>query len=263
MDSLRLLKTPNGNIVVEESVYFKNLTNKYITDKLPDLKDDIESRTHYPTGVTFDDIDHRIYIPKGFAENAELIVLVENPVNKIVNSSNELGITIERVINMTRQTSRLIEDLVDKGVKSIKFVSAYDQDTITDLTELDSIPPVTPTNDISSEDLNAINSKFEKDVELFDRVSTESFIETYEGVEIPEVITARQLKLQLHLEGELEFVELVIGQADEITKIEWATSTEFRRDWHSLQMMVETLSEVSDHWSDEYVNHLFIKASNL
>lgn len=76
--------------------------------------------------------------------------------------------------------------------------------------------------------------------------------------EVPQVISARQVRLILLQQGLLETVKAMIEQQEEAVRIEWEYATEFRRDNPLLTGLAANLG-----LTDEQIDEFFIAASQF
>lgn len=89
---------------------------------------------------------------------------------------------------------------------------------------------------------------------------TEAEFDVYmKPILLPKVVTMRQARLALLDAGLLSTVESAItGGQDEALKIEWEYATEVRRDWQSLEDLVNSMG-----MPDDALDDLFILAGSL
>jgi hypothetical protein len=93
-------------------------------------------------------------------------------------------------------------------------------------------------------------------------MTDEEIAELTPVVSVPREVTAWQGKTALEMDGHLLDIETIImsmsGQTGASARKDWFSATSWKRDWP----LIKYLQQIND-WSDEYVDQLFITASNL
>jgi hypothetical protein len=77
-------------------------------------------------------------------------------------------------------------------------------------------------------------------------------------VQVPTVVSPRQIKLALHAQGLLDSIEAFVAQADRSVQINWESAVEWQRDNELLNSMATAFGLDSTQ-----VDQLFILAASL
>jgi len=98
----------------------------------------------------------------------------------------------------------------------------------------------------------------EETPELIDGKWTQKWAVDEVPIPVPQIISARQVRLILLQQGRLETVKAMIEQQEEAVRIEWEYATEFRRDNPLLTGLAANLG-----LTDEQIDEFFIAAAQL
>ncbi len=259
-----VLKLKNNKSLVCPEFLDSKVVSNTIINADPEFKEDIDSRTHYPEGVTFEDVDHSMFI-EGGVDKKGVIVLVIDPVERVkLALAEDPEATVDSVLDNLTPISHHAYDSGLDSARTITYVDAKDTASVTALVGVDvSADDLESDVELSEEDVVKIKEELKEDVEIYESLKDGVF-EARVGEVVPEKVSSRQFKLQLNKQGDYQTIDSIVRQQPMDIQIEWDNATEFRRDWDSLIGMQQYLeANVDPKWDEVYLDELFIKASKL